>query len=353
VAAADLVAVVLVALAVEALAVVVPVEAGNVPKKRFSWCHLQIPAMKRIFCLLFLLAACSTAIAQGKAKNSFYKSLPSKPAAVNDYAAMLTAAQKKVLEGKLVSYNNSTGNALVIITHTSLTDKATGRLYKVEEAALHYASTWGIGDRKKCNGVLIFVAKTDRKVRIATGKGIMDLLTNDECQAIIDNEIVPAFKAGDYYRGLDDACTNIMQELSPEQYGVAATAAAQNQENTTSSFTTYNTSSTTSNKGGGLFAVFAFAAAGLVIVSVLGRAIRSSRPGFFSSSGYSLYNHRHHHNSSWGTAETSASDSFAASAGSFSSDSFSGSSPSSSDSSSSSSSSSGSSSDGGGASGSW
>jgi uncharacterized membrane protein YgcG len=105
--------------------------------------------MKRIcFCLL-LLAACGTAVAQVKAKNSFYKLLPSKPAAVNDFAAMLTAVQKKALEVKLVNFNNTTGNALVIITHTSLTDKATRRYIPWKKPQRSISKTGALATAKR------------------------------------------------------------------------------------------------------------------------------------------------------------------------------------------------------------
>jgi uncharacterized protein len=321
-------------LAAAALVVVVPAAVGNA----------QIPVMKGQLSVLLLFCISIATHAQRKTKISFYKPLPAKHAAVNDFAGILSPAQKQSLENKLSGFNSSTGNVLVIITHTSLKDDAAGKVYTVEEAASHYANSWGIGDKKKNNGVLIFLSKNDRKVRIATGKGITQVLTNDECQHIIDNDIVPAFKAGNYYRGLDDASSSIMKELSPEQFGSGQTATASSQENNTGSFTIYNTSSnTTDNNANSVFAIFGFSVIGLFIIAVISRAIGRSRPALFSGNGYNSF----HHNSSWPTSDSTSSDSFASSSGSFSSDSFS------SDSSSSSSDSSSGSSDGGGASGSW
>jgi uncharacterized protein len=303
--------------------------------------------MKRQLSVLLLFCVSIATHAQRKTKIPFYKPLPAKHAAVNDFAALLSAAQKQSLENKLTGFNNNTGNVLVIITHTSLKDAAAGKVYTVEEAASHYANSWGIGDKKKNNGVLIFLSKNDRKVRIVTGKGITQILTNNECQHIINNDIVPAFKAGDYYRGLDDASSSIMRELSPEQFGSGQTSSVQNHENNTEGFTTYSTrSNTTDNNGNSIFTIFGFSVIGLFIIAAFSRAIGRSRPALFSSRGYNSYQH----NSSWITSGLSDSDSFATSSGSFSSDSFSSPSDSSS---SGSSSGSGSSSDGGGASGSW
>ncbi len=261
---------------------------------------------------------------------------------------MLTLPQKKSLESKLRGFNDSTGYALVIITHVSLKDAPSGKLYTVEEAALHYANSWGIGDKKKNNGVLIFLAKNDRKVRIATGKGVTEILTDEECQHIIDDDIVPAFKAGDYYRGLDDASTAIMVELSPGTYSREnETNPVQYAGSNTGSITEYSMKPEPDYSNAvmpvllvGMGALLLY---GIFRRMVFGRANFSS--GIYSRSGYHNYNQHHHPNDTWSTPGSSSSDT--SSHSSFSSDS-----ASSGDSSSSGSSSS-SSSDGGGASGSW
>lgn len=166
--------------------------------------------------LLFLLLLCIGNInAQTSSQHSFYKKVPKKFIPVNDYAGLLSKDEIQQLSKTIKAYRDSTSNTIVIITQNSLTDSINNETYSVEEAALHYFNTWKIGDKTKNNGVLIFVAKNDRKVRITTGKGIEDVLTNSECEYIITNDLVPNFKQADYFNGLSQAIVAVINILSP------------------------------------------------------------------------------------------------------------------------------------------
>src|SRR5204862_2582714 len=74
----------------------------------------------------------------------------------------------------------------------------------------------------KNNGVLILVAVDDHKVFITTGYGIEGVLPDALCKRIVDRDIVPAFRRGDYYVGLEDATNSIMSivkgEFTADQY---------------------------------------------------------------------------------------------------------------------------------------
>lgn len=165
--------------------------------------------------LLLLLLCIGNINAQTSSQQSFYKKVPKKIIPVNDYAGLLSKDEIQLLSKTIKAYRDSTNNIIVIITQNSLTDSINNETYSVEEAALHYFNTWKIGDETKNNGVLIFVAKNDRKVRIATGKGIEDVLTNNECEYIITNNLVPNFKQVDYFNGLSQAVDAVINILSP------------------------------------------------------------------------------------------------------------------------------------------
>lgn len=305
--------------------------------------------MKHFLLLLFIIPFLS-ASAQNK-NSSFYRTAPKKYTPVNDFAGMLSTDEKRSLSKALKNYKDSTGNVLVIITQSNLTDPVTNEVYGIEEAALHYFNKWGIGDKEQNNGVLIFVAKADRKVRITTGKGIEDILTNDDCQQIIDGSILPAFKKQQYGEGLTAAAQAIMDELSPAE---PATVEQSTAEPVTTSYTYTPNEIYTENSAATGFGVFALVSVIGGFILLLFRNLRSPgvdvytgsdpfvsypRRGFLDwfNSGY----HHHHY-------DNRSSDSFSSSS---SSDSFS--SNSSFSDSSSSSSLGGGSSDGGGASGSW
>jgi uncharacterized protein len=144
-----------------------------------------------------------------------------KAVTINQYPALLTTAQNKLLSDKIKQFKNSTGNVVVIITHNSLTDAVSKEEYSIEEAALHYFNNWKIGQKEKNNGILIFVAKDDRKVRITTGKGIEEILPADACQRIVNDDIVPKFKQQDYYSGLDAGLRSIFDILKPSLFSNA------------------------------------------------------------------------------------------------------------------------------------
>lgn len=126
--------------------------------------------------------------------------IPAKPSfqtSVYDYANILSASEKTQLEEKLVRYSDSTSTQIVVITIESLKGEDIGILTP------KWAHTWGIGQAKEDNGVLILLAKNERKIWISPGYGLEDRLTAGIGGEITRNIIIPEFKAGSYYRGLD------------------------------------------------------------------------------------------------------------------------------------------------------
>ncbi|MCD0467682.1 YgcG family protein [Flavobacterium sp. ENC] len=151
---------------------------------------------KGIFHLSFLLVAFLTincAFAQFK--------IPEKPSlqtSVYDYANVLSATEKAQLEQKLIRYSDSTTTQIVVITIESLQNEDVSLL------ATKWGQTWGVGGTAKDdNGVIILLAKKERKIAINPGYGLEDRLTAGIGGEIIRNIIIPEFKAGSYYNGLD------------------------------------------------------------------------------------------------------------------------------------------------------
>jgi uncharacterized protein len=162
--------------------------------------------------LLTLFILFNTAFSFGQKKNSndaFVKQQPVPHKAVNDFSKLLTLSERTTLELDLSGYLIASGNAVVFISLDSLTDPKTKKQYTIEEAALLYFNTWGIGDSIKNNGVLLMVSRNPRKVRIQVGKGLETVLTNDDCQKIIDNKLVPNFKKGLFFTGINEAVKDI------------------------------------------------------------------------------------------------------------------------------------------------
>ncbi|HSD08199.1 TPM domain-containing protein [Flavobacterium sp.] len=127
--------------------------------------------------------------------------IPEKPSfqtSVYDYANVLSPEEKSQLEEKLIKYSDSTTTQIVIITIESLKNE------NINILATNWGQKWGVGGTAKDdNGVIILLAKNERKIAINPGYGLEDRLTAGIGGEIIRNIIIPEFKAGSYYRGLD------------------------------------------------------------------------------------------------------------------------------------------------------
>lgn len=127
--------------------------------------------------------------------------IPEKPSfqtSVYDYANVLSTEEKAQLEEKLIRYSDSTTTQIVVITIESLKGEDIGILTP------KWGHAWGIGGTEKNdNGVIILLAKAERKIWISAGYGLEDRLTAGIGGEITRNIIIPEFKAGSYYKGLD------------------------------------------------------------------------------------------------------------------------------------------------------
>ncbi len=142
--------------------------------------------------------------------------IPPKPdfqTSVYDYANLLSTNEKTQLEEKLVRYSDSTTTQIVVITVNDLKGEY------IATVATNWAQTWGFGDAKKDNGVLILVAKTERKIWISPGYGVEDRLIAATNADIIRNIITPEFKAGSYYNGLNKGADSIIDVLKGKYKG--------------------------------------------------------------------------------------------------------------------------------------
>ena len=135
---------------------------------------------------------------------------------VTDYTNTLSTGERDALEQQLVAFNDSTSTQIAIVILSSVGN------YDISEYAVQLYNKWGIGQKEKNNGVLILVARDDRKVFIATGYGIEGVLPDALCKRIVNNDILPAFKAGQYYEGLAAAVNSIegivKGEYTADQY---------------------------------------------------------------------------------------------------------------------------------------
>ncbi len=159
--------------------------------------------MRKVLLFLFLLVSSQLVIGQF--------SIPKKPdfqTSVYDYANLLTANEKGLLEEKLIKYSDTTTTQIVVVTVKTINGEDIGILTP------KWAHEWGIGQKKQDNGVFILLAQQEKKIWISPGYGVEDKLTAGITGEIVRNVIIPEFKAGSYYNGLSkgaDAIFNVLK----------------------------------------------------------------------------------------------------------------------------------------------
>lgn len=151
--------------------------------------------------------------------------LPKKPADENhlvfQYTRFMDEREADLLDAKLVRFAQETSNRIAVLVVDTLCG------YAASDFAFEVGQRWGFGGKKEENGILIVVKPTgppgQRDVFIATGYGLEGAIPDLTCKRIVDNEIIPRFREGGFYDGLDKATDVLMGlakgEFNAESYG--------------------------------------------------------------------------------------------------------------------------------------
>ncbi len=116
---------------------------------------------------------------------------------VNDTAGIVPAEVRERVEGKLAQLEKASGAQIAVLTIASLEGEP------LEEYALKVAQTWKLGRKGVDDGALLLVARDDRKMRIEVGYGLEAKLTDIACKRILDDVVRPAFRDGDFGKGIE------------------------------------------------------------------------------------------------------------------------------------------------------
>lgn len=127
-----------------------------------------------------------------------------------DLTGTLTQTELQYLNTRLKSFNDTTSNQVVFLMIPSLEGDA------LEDFTYRVAKENRIGDEKKDNGILFFVAKNDRKIRIEVGYGLEGALPDATTSYIIRKEIVPYFKTDNYFQGIVSGMDAILKATAGE-----------------------------------------------------------------------------------------------------------------------------------------
>jgi uncharacterized protein len=152
--------------------------AGQKPLPRMSW-----------WMLAFVLLPAIPALAAGP-------EFPQLSGRVVDQAGILSPSTREGLTAMLAQFEQATGKQVVVVTLRSLQG------YPIEDFGYQLGRQWGIGQKGKNTGVLLIVAPNDRKVRIEVGYGLEGTLTDAASRIIIEREILPNFRNGDFNGGV-------------------------------------------------------------------------------------------------------------------------------------------------------
>ena len=130
---------------------------------------------------------------------------------VVDEANLLTAEQEDELTGRLATLEQRTTDQLVVLTVPTLGGRP------MAEYARALGNHWGIGRAGLNNGVLLVIAQTEREVRIEVGTGLRPVLTNELAADVIDRDILPHLRAGEYYPGIAGGVEALIGALEARQ----------------------------------------------------------------------------------------------------------------------------------------
>ncbi|CAN5406006.1 hypothetical protein BH09VER1_BH09VER1_09600 [soil metagenome] len=161
---------------------------------------------------LVLLASCL-----GRAEGA--TQLPPSPVKyVTDTAGVLSSATVSSLNTKLENFEKETSNQVVVYLMPEVPSD-----YALEDFTQRTFASWGVGQKEKNNGVVLFVFPKSRKMRIEVGYGLEGVLPDARAKQIIENQIKPAFKRGDFNAGVTRGVEGILGSLKGEYKGTGVT----------------------------------------------------------------------------------------------------------------------------------
>ena len=139
-----------------------------------------------------------------------FEVLPPSNQLVVDAASLMSPGEVRALEQKLVIYDDTTSTQIVVVTVPRLNG------VPAADYAIELGRQWGVGQQGRDNGVVILVSRDDRDVFIATGYGIEGAITDAVAARVVRNILVPNFREGRFYAGLDAATDALIAAASGE-----------------------------------------------------------------------------------------------------------------------------------------
>ena len=147
--------------------------------------------------------------------------IPARPVRYfNDYAGIVPAAVAGQLNQQLEQFERDTTNQLLVAIYPRMQSDSS-----VADYTVRAAQAWGAGQKGRDNGAVLFVFVQDRQMFIQVGKGLEGALTDGLCRLIVDRELKPRFRQGDYAGGLQAGVAALIAAARGEYRGTGRTNA--------------------------------------------------------------------------------------------------------------------------------
>src|SRR5882724_11898140 len=157
-----------------------------------------------------LLAAGAILLLAGLSAASGEVAVPPLSAHVTDLTGTLSAQQIRDLESRLAAFERGKGSQIAVLILPSTQPET------IEEYSIRVADAWKIGREKVDDGVILVVAKDDRKLRIEVGRGLEGAIPDALAKRIVSDVIVPRFKSGDFFGGIAAGSDALMALIAGE-----------------------------------------------------------------------------------------------------------------------------------------
>lgn len=177
--------------------------------------------LRALIAILFIACQFPSVFAQG------IQAVPALTARVIDQTSTLSAAESSALESRLSAFEQETGAQVVVLMVMTTAPE------DIASYANRVANTWKIGRKDVGDGLLLLVAKQDRKIRIEVAKSLEGAVPDLAAKRVIDEAITPHFKQGRFAAGIDAAISQISALIrseslpAPTADSVASTAPSQ------------------------------------------------------------------------------------------------------------------------------
>jgi uncharacterized protein len=145
---------------------------------------------------------------------------PSPPEHFNDYASIVSPATASSLDAELSQFERTTSNQLVVVIYPTMQSDSS-----VEDYTVRVAQSWHAGIKGKDNGAVLFIFAKTHQIYLQVGYGLEGSLPDATAKNIISDVIVPAFKQGDFDRGVTAGVHAIMAATRGEYHGSGRTVA--------------------------------------------------------------------------------------------------------------------------------